>query len=220
MDRRRLLDNGYIDWLKSIGCILYLPLSYNGDLTDRISGRSLILSGNGSMVWNNAEMMYSITQPSALWQGVATLSNGLNSTWFPNDRYTSLQSVKKITNNNTLFISAGPSPITTTSENTINAIGAYYNASGRTSGFPSTLAKVAYSSEGTNGRNYYQNGSLYNHYAYYEPYLPSNWVQTSDGVAIGQVGSASRYGVSYYLKDVYLFDTDLDLTTIRKIQGL
>ena len=220
MERRRLLDNdGYIDWLKSIGCVLYLPFAFNGDLTDRISGQSLIVSGNGSIVWDNNEQMYKITQSSILWQYVARLENGLNNTWFTNNKYSTCHQIKMVTNSSTKFIASGPSPMTTSSSDTVNAIGAYYNASGRSSGFPRTLAKVAYVCNANEERSYYQGGALYGSYPSYNPYLPSNWVQTSNGVAIALTGEANRYGTQYYGKEYYIFNTALDLTTIRKIQG-
>ena len=220
MERRRLLDNdGYIEWLKSIGCVLYLPLSYDGDLTDRISGQSLILSGNGSMVWNNAEQMYFVTTPSSTYQYVARLNNGLNNTFFPSGSYSAVQQVKRYTNSSSKRITT-MTP-NTTNGTTVTVFLGTYNASSTSSGYPSGVAKVATVIDRTNRvRNFYQQGGLYNQYAEATALYPENWVLDGNGIQIGTTSyDNAKCGVSFYLSECYIFNTALDLTTIRKIQG-
>lgn len=52
MRREYIKSKSYIEWLKNLGCLVYLPLSADGDLEDRISGLSLQLTGQGSLVWD------------------------------------------------------------------------------------------------------------------------------------------------------------------------
>ena len=45
MRREHELEQSYIDWLKSLGCVVYLPLS-EGDLQDKISGNTLVVNNS------------------------------------------------------------------------------------------------------------------------------------------------------------------------------
>lgn len=104
MRREHNIETSYIDWLKSIGCLIYLPLSYDGDLQDRISGLSLQLTGQGSMIWDNAQQRYKLTSPSSYNQYVAKLDNGLTASSFPDDKYTTCYRIKKITNSSSKYL--------------------------------------------------------------------------------------------------------------------
>ena len=54
----------------------------------------------------------------------------------------------------------------------------------------------------------------------YNNYLPSNWVLDGTGVIVGATSRSSSFtGIQLYISELYLFNTALDLTTIRKIQG-
>lgn len=46
-----------LDWLKSMGCIFYAPFTY-GDLTDHISGSTLVDPSGTSVVWDSTMQMY------------------------------------------------------------------------------------------------------------------------------------------------------------------
>lgn len=64
MSRRNYkVEQSYIDWLKSLGCVLYLPLT-QGDLQDKISGAYLIANQGASITWDNSKGAYhfSVTQ--------------------------------------------------------------------------------------------------------------------------------------------------------------
>ena len=50
-------------------------------------------------------------------------------------------------------------------------------------------------------------------------YLPSNWSTQGTGITVGKNRTQYFYSSQYYMKEVYLFNKALDLTTIRKIQG-
>lgn len=220
MERRRLLDNdGYIAWLKSIGCLLYLPLSYNGDLTDRISGQSLILSGNGSMVWNVAEQMYMFTMPSVLNASIAELHSSLTKTDFPTNNYSSLITMKMITNSSSkayYTLSPMSTDATTIASTSASSAGNRYSNM-----FPHYVCKHAYVSDHSTGqRRYYYDGVLTNTLAEYAGFLPSNWVMSGTGAIFGNSIAATCYGTQYYAKEVYLFNVALDIDTIKQIQQI
>jgi len=164
--------------------------------------------------------MYKITQPNSGFQYVAKLNNGLDKDSFPDDNFTTLHSVKRITNSSSKYIST-LSPQSVDSD-TCAATSASYNNTGRTNAWPANLANVAYvTNNDQRNRSVYQNGGLYNTYVEYLPYIPGNWVMNGTGFTIGCCrGAASQYyGVQFYMKEIYLFNTALDLQTIRKIQG-
>lgn len=46
-----------LDWLKSMGCIFYAPFTY-GDLTDHISGSTLVDPSGTSVEWDSTMQMY------------------------------------------------------------------------------------------------------------------------------------------------------------------
>lgn len=219
MIREQIASQSYIDWLKSLGCLVYLPLSANGDLQDRISGLSLQLTGQGSMVWDNAQHMYKVTHASnGTFNYVALLDNGLAASQFQNDNYTVLQNIMMVTNSSSKYICSF-SPKSKDSS-TCEAASATWGTTCRTNAFPRTLAHCGYVCNHTlASRSWYQNGVQAYTSAEYVNYLPSNWVMDGTGITIGCNLSYQRYGVQYYISEIYLFNTALDLATIRKIQG-
>lgn len=211
-------DDPYIVWLKSLGCICYLPLGSEGDLQDRISKKSLMLTGNGSLTWVSSVGMYMVSTPGVNSQYVAFLDNGMNENSFPNNCFTTLTSFQKITTSG--FSPASQISIISTVSDTKVAINPLYNGSGNVSNYPSGLLELAVYM-GADERNYYQQGALYGTYSAYAPYLPSGWSVSGDGLAIGMVRDAtsSYFNKQFYLKDVYIFNTKLTLAQIRQIEG-
>lgn len=63
MERRRLLSEDYIAWLKSLTCQFYAPL--DGSLTDVISGQVGIQQNNNTALWNNDEKAYLFTKDAS-----------------------------------------------------------------------------------------------------------------------------------------------------------
>lgn len=203
----------YLSWLKSLGCVLYLPLSE--DLQDKISGEYIQLTGNGACVWDSTEGMYKFTDPSSTGQHIGLIANDINKGTFPNNQLTVLHGIKRVSTSNYLKTIAP----NTTNGNTSLALCACYNASGNLANFPNSYTPVAHMMNGYSNRVYYQEGAVFNSYAYYSSYLPSNWSTSGDGIKIGYVNNSNQRSTSWYMSEVYLFNTVLDLTTIRKIQG-
>lgn len=216
--REHITSQSYIDWLKSLGCLVYLPLSADGDLEDRISGVSAQTTGYGSLIWDSNRNSYVVKSPSSGLPGRSTLllDNGFTKTWFSNNEITSLQTVEMITKTSgkgCRTISPKSSTVTT-----IQSIAATYGGSGNCSAWPNGLVNCAYSTNASI-RSYYDNGVLIGSGAAYSPYLPSNWTMNGTGLFIGTGEGGNYTNVEFAIKEIYIFDAVLDLTTIRKIQG-
>ena len=209
----------YIDWIKSMGCITWLPLSSEGDLTDRITGLSLQLTGYGSLTWDATAGMYKVKNPSnTVGRHVAWLDNGMTASDFPDNCFTSLTSFQKITS--TGYAAASQISPKSTNSNTIASLNPTYNGIGNVANYPNELLKLA-EYVGNDKRVYIQQGNIYTEKTPYVDYLPSNWVTTGSGLALGIIRSStnSYYNKEYYVKDIYIFKKKLSLGTIRQIQG-
>lgn len=217
--RREHKSESYIDWLKSLGCLVYLPLSTDVDLQDRVSGLSLQLTGQGSLVWDGSQQMYKVTHASnGTFNYVALLDNGLAASQFQNDNYTVLQNIMMVTNSSSKYICSF-SPKSKDSS-TCEAASATWGTTGRTNAFPRTLAHCGYVCNHTQtSRLWYQDGILYSTGSEYANYLPSNWVMDGTGITIGCNRVSNCYSTQYCISNIYMFNTALDLTSIRKIQG-
>lgn len=218
MRREHIISESYIDWLKSLGCLVYLPLSDNGDLEDKISGVSAQTTGYGTFNWDANRNGYIVKSPSSGLPGRSTLllDNGFTTTWFPNNEITVLQTVEMITKTSGCGCrTLSPKSSTTT---TIQAISAAYNGSGNCNAWPNGYRDIGYTTN-PSIRNYYQDGGLFRSYTAYSPFLPLNWTMNGTGLFIG-TGEGSTYtNTEFSIKNIYIFNRVLDLTTIRKIQG-
>lgn len=206
----------YVDWLKSLGCVTYLPLSADGDLQDRITGLSLQLTGQGSMVYNATWGGHLVTTPSSTSQYVAKLHSDFNKNMFADYNLTALYTMQMVTNNSSKYIRhLSPHSF---NKNTNTVFMGNYQGTGQTSRFPRTMVKI-----GT-VRNYtntllYTNGLQTETYSPYSGYYPNAWQVISDGLILNPTPESNNCAVQYYLREAYIFNTALDLATIRKIQG-
>lgn len=216
--REHTTSQSYVDWLKSLGCLVYLPLLANGDLQDRISGLPLQFTGNGSLVWDANQQMYQLTTPSQYNSHIATLNNGISVANFPDNKFTFLGKYKKITNSLSKFIRGFcVNSYDGTTTDTFNCL---YNGSSRTSTYPIDITAIGGVYNSNIERSFYQNGTLFVTAASDTRYLPSNWILNGPGVILGNTTYTSSFtSVQYYVSELYLFNTALDLQTIRKIQG-
>lgn len=207
----------YVEWLKSLGCLVYLPLSSQGDLTDRISGLSLQLTGDGSLTWDSNKGMYLLTYPST--EGhTAHLSNGLNGNSFTTGGLTTLCVAEKgnylsSTNYNSAFSVHGE-------QETQNGLACIqYLGSGSAPNIPSGTHRYAKTMAPNGDRVLYYDGSAQSFF-YYAPQMPSSWTTTQDGIMLGWANHQGRYGAQIYIKELYIFDGALPSATINKIQQL
>lgn len=215
MRREQISQQSYIDWLKSLGCVLWLPFAEDGDLNDRISGNDLQRGGDttGYFAWDNSQEMMYFHSPSSYKKKSYTLQTNWNNTTFPDNKLTVLSTVKRKTYNNTFFFMVG--------SNYTVPVGAclIYNATGNMSKWDNNIHKQSYYF-GTDIRKYYNDGTLYNTYSPATAYFPSNW--GSYDYFVG-AGSQSELGnvinQECYVKDVMMFNRELTLNEIRQIQG-
>lgn len=205
------------------GLIIHLPLAYDGDLTDKITGNSIQMSGNGSMVWDNTYSAYKITTPSTSNLNVGFLSADLTPTVFPDDCFTSLVTFRRIStptgsaqyyiNLNTTTTTAQPAPLCS------------YDGTPIMNTYPYEFIKLAmvFDPLVTNLRYYYQGGVLYTSLSAPDDYLPSNWGinPATSGVILGNSRTTSAYYTKQYcIKDIYLFNRALSLDEIKEIQDI
>lgn len=201
-------SQSYIDWLKSIGCVLYLPLTQDGDLQDRISGASLQYTGSGTQAyWDANEGMYVFVGP-AYHVTSYTLNNGWSAATFPDNEVSVLTTFKKKSaNGNGQFMCVG----------NYTPMGNACMQAGSTNiaNWNNTLYNCAYTLS-SSGRWLYDNGILFAAYGAYAPFLPQGW-----GGYNWYVGgyNSSNNGREVYIKENMVFNKVLDLQTIRKIQG-
>lgn len=208
--REHITSQSYIDWLRSMGCILWLPFASANDFKDRISGNSLTLTGLGEYAFYTDLDMMRIKLPKQSSQNFATFSTGWTSSTFPNNSHTILATAKRITTTN------GTYWIAFKIGNNVPAINPFIiNGSSNFSSFDDNINKYAYSLS-SSGRNSYINGSLNRSFAAHTPYLPANL--GGYNIKISPYETYGQY-VEFYIRDYMIFDRVLTLTEIRKIQG-
>ena len=205
------------------GLIIHLPLAYDGDLTDKITGNTIQLTGDGSMVWDNTYGAYKITSPPSADKQVGFLSVDLTPTVFPDDCFTSLVTFRKIstqTNSaqqylylNTTTADAKPAPM------------CIYDGTGNMNTYPYEFVKLAvvFDPLVTNLRYFIQAGVVHSSASIYLPYLPSDWGinPLTSGLNFGNSRDKSGYfGKQYCIKDIYLFNRALSLDEIKEIQDI
>lgn len=216
MSRRAHFESDYIEWLKSMRCVVYLPLSSNGDLKDYISGVLLTITGYGSMVWDSNENMYKITSPSQTNRGTAFLSSFKKSLLTTNS-FSVLMEEKMITNSSSKWHNQISTPCSSNSYNDYLTCTTSASTT-RTDAFPRDLVKLAK----TYDSNYeigYVNGEQIRKVAVTGTSgLPSNWVTTGDGLYISFPATSTKTSVQFYISNIYIFNGVIDLQTIRKIQ--
>lgn len=196
---------------KNDDLIYYIPLSSNGDLSDRVSGNVIELSGNGSMVWDATEGMYLITNPSTTGQYVGRIAINDYPYRFPLDSFTSIGQLKRK--------STSGSRGTPFYNITGGAIAIYYNGSQNLANYPNTVVKSCVVIDNQNAnRKFYQQGTLYRTYAAASTWLPSSW--GADGyIYFGVAFDSSALNTQYWVKEFYLFNRVLAAAEIYKIQG-
>lgn len=219
--REHTTSQSYIDWLKSLGCVFYCTFDGITGTQDLINDKPLILSGYGSIAYDSVKDMYRITTPSGQGQDIGYWDNGIDIGAFPNDDFSALYTAQRITTSSSKSMHG----VTPYSNNfrTCQALDMSYDGTGSCTSWPATVAKVAASFCTTQGwRRYYQDGSLYTDTTIFAQFQPSNWVTLGNHLCLGRTpvdSNQTHRGVSLYIGETYIFNTALDIQTIRKIQG-
>jgi hypothetical protein len=143
------------------------------------------------------------------------LSNGLAASQFTDNAFTTLCVFQKVTNDSHFY--AEQPCLISTNTNTLAAISpVLYNGTGKATSIPSgthSFAKMIKS----DSRVFYYDGAVNGSYAGYAQHLPSNWVVTENGINLCYRYSSNA--MTYYMADIYIFNKELSLETIRQIQG-
>lgn len=219
--REHITSQSYIDWLKSIGCVFYCAFDGLTGTKDLINDKPLIMSGYGSIAYDSGKDMYRITTPTGQGQDIGYWDNGIGIDTFPNDDYSALYTAQRITTSSSKAMHG----VTPYSNNfrTCQALDMLYNGTSSCASWPADVTKVAASFCTTQGwRKYYQNGALFGSYTIFSQFQPSNWMILGNHLCLARTpvdSNASHRDVSLYIGETYIFNTALDLATIRKIQG-
>ena len=70
MKREHIKLESYIDWLKSMGCVFYVPLDYDNGLNELISGTTGTIVTGSSMTWDANENAYLVKKEGSGYCGL------------------------------------------------------------------------------------------------------------------------------------------------------
>lgn len=202
-----------MDWLKSLGCVLWLPFEHSTDLNDRISGNDLAqVSGtNGYFAWDSTESMMYYHSPSYRSRKAYTLQTGWSASTFADNEYTVLSEFKrKSTSGIAYFFMLG------NTYDIPNGATFLVNVSANMANFGTSLHKTAFF-VGEGSRKCYEEGVQVWTGAAVSSQNPSGW--GSYDYFIGTCSTGSVTSKEIYVRNVMMFNRELDLSTIRKIQG-
>lgn len=220
MSRRHNNGRSYIEWLKSLSCVFYAPLKED-DFTEYISGEPLTVTGNGSMVWDSSRQMYHFTSPTVMNSGVLEKAAGFS---VADNSLTLIGTVARQTSGDGnmcagLLTCAGGVKF-----------GALLNCK-NSSNSPTSVMSRWVGGDNTkkiatvlnhNGRAFIQDGVQYfaDGYVFGINHIIDT-VHLAASIDSSISGSYARYnGANFFLSEVYIFNTALNLATIRKIQGI
>lgn len=225
MKREQKLEQGYIDWLKSLGCFAYIPLSEN-DFNEYINGNTAFATSYGSYSYDNNIGMYLFQSPTVYPNSVLSVNIDYTKT---TNKFTVMAKIKAgnknsagvgLLNGNTLlFVGGGDgrgsnNAITSVQKNWVNRDSFFHHA-----------YVINYDGNNNNfavqdGQQYWSN--TYDYINYYHIAIGQNINKINISQSYSNAQSSAYYnynGATSYYADILLFDNALDLQTIRKIQG-
>ena len=220
-------EQSYIDWLKSLGCVFYAPLTQD-DLKDYISGNTGVLTGYGSMVWDGNENMYMFTSPSLAQIGKSVLSFNVN--FYLPTTWTVIAKIKPIS----ISGRTGCSILNSKYNDTDKLMTPVYGKCtidnqiriGSEMTYWDNKTTAVYRGTSSNGSiisNFYENGDFYVTQSPYSGFIDSYGLPTNINVieiAHTRNRNNAYYGVSYYISDLMIFNQALDLNIMNEIAGL
>lgn len=204
-------EDPFISWLRSVGCLIYLPLS-EGDLQDKITGNYLTLSGDGSLVWDSTEQMYLCTTPSSYGQYVASLPFPYDYADFSEDQFTKAWAYKRVSTRGQFcsasYITSATSPVV--------LMGAYKS----TMNLPQWDSNKNYwlMIEGST-RYTYLNWAQTSSSSVYSPNLPSAWADSASTLYFGVGYNSNTYSKQVYMSDIMYFGRALTTTEMATLQN-
>lgn len=221
MKREHIKSESYIDWLKSLGCVFYAPLDQENGLTDLISGTIGTVQHNNSAVWNNNENAYLFTKDSAYnpKQGIVIWQNLGMDLATTNPEYSVLYNTNITRYGNswngspddaasTINVASGDRSIIITPQEVGITKNSWYSY-GAVLANESNVRIFRCYLDGVFKRSY--------NYGTVTHTITSNDKNTLYiNLCVNHQGYTNAI---FYMHKLMLFNTALDLTTIRKIQG-
>ena len=206
--------DSFVDILKSMGCVFYLPLNSQDATTDMINGNNMVLgtaidNNHGEFRYSEQDGMYKVSLYSTLEQGeyIARWPTSiLTSEYFGNNEMTvhceMLIKGEDGTQNkgHTICILNNLSNI-----DSMQALTVDYNATSMLTNYPKNTILYLGHTFNNQERKYYQNGKLYNVYSVHNPYLPSSWRDSTDNnIYIGPKIQLPAHNIDW-LKPIYVY---------------
>lgn len=235
MSRRHYkVEQSYIEWLKSLGCVFYAPLDLANGLKDLISGQVGHIPSNNNnctVEWNEELQMYEIDNSGSYYAGLLwtnlnmfpQLISGVS--FMKNQDLTCLLDLKIVTDpnynyyNQAIGIGGNDNGYnynvgTGTDRSVAHYISPYITLNMRSSDDYDSVG-VLFANQ-TN--NYMKNGLIYSisdsstwNQIYYDRFGHNL------SLCYSAKGNGTRTNYAY--RNIYVFNRALDLQTIRKIQG-
>ena len=214
MRREHIISESYIDWLKSLGCLVYIP--FTEDMQDKISGISCVPTGDGA--YSFVDGYCQIALPSAAVKTVLNITlpdlhNQVNKSY---SLLAEVQCVQKSVANN----SCRPSLFSNQAINSEVAPQCYGNCCWSSIPLDMSLYKTArvydYSAQKTTG---YYNGAYYNQATNQNIDITSMSSPLKDGFTFGCAGHNNFRNCIFKIRNFMMFDRALTLSEVRQIQG-
>jgi len=207
-----LQSGDLIDFLKSIGCIIYLPLAEN-DFQEKITGNYLQFTGNGSLIWDSDQQMYLCTTPSSTGRYVGSLPFPYNYSDFSENKFTRMWTYKRKTTYgkfcNLSSLSNNPDALTT---------GATTSLTLNLSSWGNNVGKLLII-EG-DPRVVYDNESFSAQGTVYTPNLPSNWANNANTIYVGVTPNSDYMNKQVYMQDCLFFNRALSDSEIQQLYSV
>lgn len=207
MRREHKSKQSFVDWLNSVGCLIYLPLS-QGDLQDKITGNYLTLSGDGSLTWDNSQQMYLCTTPSSNGY-VASIPFPYNYSDFSEDQFTKYWTYRRASTSgnfcSTSYLSGGATPVVLMGGGGTLNIANYGSA------------RMMWMMTEGSPRKVYNDWTLVSSSVVYSPNLPSAWANAASTIYFGVAYDYNTRSKQVYMRDILYFNhglTDAEIATL------
>jgi hypothetical protein len=204
----------FVDNLKSMGCVFYLPLNDNTDIsmTDQISGNKLILSNNS--YFDDDIGMYrfkSAFTTSSL--NVSHINVDWNSTTFPSNQYTVIANFRVVERINGKYVFS-----TCLYTGSVLQAFALITEKGTAHTIDLPIKKTPMGAIISANKRTYICGNKQGTFSAHTPYLPSSWINNYDGkLYFGIISESRNANVEYYLSDLMIFNRELSQSEIDEI---
>lgn len=194
----------FIDWLKSIGCIFYFD-SADGDSKDKINNVPLVLSGNGSFVYDSSKKAFLGNTPSSSYKYIGIWNNGVSKTSFLNQSWSFINIVERKTTTNGKYLQTLGSN-NTSDRNYLGQFSAFYNNTHNIGVFLDGIFwSMGIMDNSTNKRYLYQANTFLGEYSYPLQQKPSYW-NSNSGLLLGSTNKDIDCNIEFYYYRAAIFN--------------